>query len=155
MREATTDDLMLLFDWANDPEVRKNSFNPNPILLESHTRWLHTKLEDKQSMLYIAEVSGVPAAHIRFELLNGKAIISYLIGSDFRGKGLGHMILKKGVAKLLQHQPKLNLIEGLVQKENIASIRAFEKAGFSYGTPDSKYPQAHRFELRPESINQI
>ncbi|WP_299824488.1 UDP-2,4-diacetamido-2,4,6-trideoxy-beta-L-altropyranose hydrolase [uncultured Pontibacter sp.] len=152
MREATEDDLLLLFDWANDPEVRKHSFNPNPILLESHTRWLHTKLEDKQTKLYIAETDGEPAAHIRFELLNGKAVISYLISDGFRGKGLGHVVLQKGVAKLLQQTPELNLVEGLVQQENMASVRAFEKAGFSYGTPDSKYPQAHRFELHPESI---
>ncbi|MEJ8802718.1 UDP-2,4-diacetamido-2,4,6-trideoxy-beta-L-altropyranose hydrolase [Pontibacter sp. H249] len=153
MREATSNDLMLLFEWANDPEVRKNSFNPNPILLESHTRWLHTKLEDKQAKLYIAEAAGEPAAHIRFEILNGKAIISYLIGSGFRGKGLGHVILQKGVAKLLQQKPELKFVEGLVQQENMASVRAFEKAGFSYGTPDPKFPQAHRFELHPQSIN--
>ncbi|OKL41320.1 UDP-2,4-diacetamido-2,4,6-trideoxy-beta-L-altropyranose hydrolase [Pontibacter flavimaris] len=152
MREATADDLLLLYDWANDPVVRKQSFNPNPILLESHTRWLYTKLEDKQAKLYIAEAAGVPVAHIRFELRDGKAIISYLIGSDFRGKGLGHVILQKGVAILLQQNPALELVEGLVQKENKASVRAFEKAGFSYGTPDPKFPQAHRFELRPQSI---
>ncbi|WP_266205817.1 UDP-2,4-diacetamido-2,4,6-trideoxy-beta-L-altropyranose hydrolase [Pontibacter kalidii] len=152
MREATADDLLLLFDWANDPAVRRHSFNPNPILLESHTRWLHTKLEDKRAMLYIAEAAGLPAAHIRFELQDGKAVISYLIGSNFRGKGLGHVILQKGVVALLQQNPGLELVEGLVQKENTASVRAFEKAGFSYGTPDPQFPQAHRFVLRPQRI---
>ena len=147
MREATPEDLMLLFDWANDPDVRKQSFNPNPILLASHTRWLHAKLEDEQAKLYIAESDGVPAAHIRFEIDNGKAIISYLIGAGFRGKGLGHVILQRGVAKLLRQKPTVRLVEGLVQPENIASVRAFEKAGFSQDTPDPKYPQACRFVL--------
>ena len=155
VREATIDDLMLLFEWANDPEVRKNSFNPNPIQLENHTSWLQAKLQDEQAKLYIAEAAGVPAAHIRFELQDGKATVSYLIGSGFRGKGLGHVILLKGVAKLLQQKPELNLVEGLVQQANVASSRAFEKAGFSYAAPDPKHPDAHRFELRPERIKQI
>ncbi|MDX5437520.1 MAG: UDP-2,4-diacetamido-2,4,6-trideoxy-beta-L-altropyranose hydrolase [Pontibacter sp.] len=147
MREATPDDLMLLFDWANDPDVRKQSFNPNPILLASHTRWLHAKLEDEQAKLYIAESHGVPAAHIRFEVEDGKAIISYLIGAGFRGKGLGHVVLQRGVAKLLRQKPTVRLVEGLVQPENIASVRAFEKAGFSQDKPDPKYPKAFRFVL--------
>ncbi|WP_439883136.1 UDP-2,4-diacetamido-2,4,6-trideoxy-beta-L-altropyranose hydrolase [Pontibacter sp. MBLB2868] len=145
IREVTIHDLMLLFDWANDPEVRKQSFNPDPILLESHTRWLKAKLEDERAMLYIAEADGVPAAHIRFELENGTATISYLIGPAFRGRSLGHVVLQKGVAALLRHRPEVRLVEGLVQKENLASVRAFEKAGFRRGMPDPQHPKAYRF----------
>ena len=27
LRSATVDDMNILFDWANEPSVRKNSFN--------------------------------------------------------------------------------------------------------------------------------
>ena len=147
IREATQSDLQLLFDWANDPEVRQHSFNPEPIPLENHTRWFHGKLDNPDTILYIAEIDQVPAAHIRFDIKSSTATISYLIGADFRGKGLGHTVLMRGTKQLLKQRPDVLLIEGLVQSENKASVRSFEKAGFEYGKPDSQHPQAHRFVL--------
>ncbi|MBC5992147.1 UDP-2,4-diacetamido-2,4,6-trideoxy-beta-L-altropyranose hydrolase [Pontibacter cellulosilyticus] len=152
IRCVSENDLMLLFNWANDPEVRRYSFNTNPILLESHTRWLKTKLEDKQAKLYVAEANGVPLAHVRFEVNDSRATISYLLGSDFRGKGMSHVVLQKCIVKLLQQNPKLVLIDGLVQPENVASIKAIMKVGFNHASPDPKYPQAQRFELYTDSI---
>jgi UDP-2,4-diacetamido-2,4,6-trideoxy-beta-L-altropyranose hydrolase len=145
LRKAMADDLQLLFDWANDPEVRRHSFNPNPISLEEHTKWFQAKLDNPAAILYIAEIDGIPAAQIRFDINDNKATISYLIGADFRGKGLGHTVLQKGVQKLLQERPEVTKIEGLVQKQHMASIRSFEKAGFANGVADQQQPQALRF----------
>ncbi|WP_255481092.1 UDP-2,4-diacetamido-2,4,6-trideoxy-beta-L-altropyranose hydrolase [Pontibacter sp. Tf4] len=147
LRKATIADLQLVYDWNNDPEVRQRSFNPQPILLENHTRWFTAKLDDATSKFYIAEAAGTPAAQIRFDIKAEKATISYLISRDFRGKGLGHTVLQKGIAQLQKEVPQVKEVEGLVQQDNMASVRAFEKAGFSYGTPDPNHPEAHRFVL--------
>jgi len=147
LREATEDDLLLAYNWNNDPEVRRNSFNPEPILLESHTRWFQAKLADSACKLYLAEVAGEPAAQIRFDLKNEQVTISYLIAKPFRGKGLGHTILLRGIRKLKEQHPEVQLVQGLVQPENMASVRAFEKAGFAYAGSDPQHPQAHRFVL--------
>ncbi|WP_250419070.1 MULTISPECIES: UDP-2,4-diacetamido-2,4,6-trideoxy-beta-L-altropyranose hydrolase [Pontibacter] len=147
LRKATIADLQLVFEWNNDPEVRQRSFNPEPILLENHTRWFTAKLEDTACIFYIAEVAGTPAAQIRFDIKDATATISYLISKDYRGKGLGHTVLQKGISKLKSEAPEVKVIEGLVQQDNTASVRAFEKAGFTYGTPDKQHPQAHRFVL--------
>lgn len=147
IRYAKSDDLLLLFKFANDPEVRKRSFNTNPITIENHTHWFTTKLADESSVLYIVEINGMPAAHIRFALNGFTATISYLIAEGFRGKGLGHVVLLKGVQQLLKQHPKIKLIEGLVQQDNIASVRAFEKGGFAYGSLDPSHPTAYRFIL--------
>ncbi|WP_235941967.1 UDP-2,4-diacetamido-2,4,6-trideoxy-beta-L-altropyranose hydrolase [Pontibacter fetidus] len=151
LRNATIDDLQLIFDWNNDPEVRQRSFNPEPILLENHTRWFKSKLDDAGCKIYIAEVAGKPAAQIRFDLKNETATISYLISRDFRGKGLGHTVLLKGITKLQSEVAGIKLIEGLVQQDNPASVRAFEKAGFAYGEAAINYPGAFRFVLQPTS----
>lgn len=148
LREATKEDTMLLFEWANDPDVRKNSFNPNPITIENHKIWYNAVLEDEQTLLYIAEADAKPVAHIRFNISTGKAMISYLIDADYRGQGLGLHLLQKGLQALKAQQPAIEQAEGLVQRENIASVRSFEKAGFSYGQPDPEHPQAHRFILQ-------
>lgn len=147
VRLATADDLMLLFEWANDPEVRSHSFNTASIPLEIHTSWFNTKLDSPDSKLYIADIQHKPAAHIRFEIKDHTATISYLISSDYRGKGLGHTILLKGIDQLKRDNIEVTQVEGLVQKNNIASVRAFEKAGFRQATPDGQYPDAYKFTL--------
>jgi UDP-2,4-diacetamido-2,4,6-trideoxy-beta-L-altropyranose hydrolase len=147
LRKATINDLQLVFEWNNDPEVRRHSFYPEPILLEDHTIWYKAKLEDAASKIYIAEVVGKPAAQIRFDVKDDQAKISYLISKNYRGKGLGHTVLLKGITKLLAEDKSVNLVVGLVQKDNLASVRAFEKAGFTYGEPAANYPAAYRFVL--------
>ncbi|MDO6391113.1 UDP-2,4-diacetamido-2,4,6-trideoxy-beta-L-altropyranose hydrolase [Pontibacter sp. BT731] len=149
LRKAIPQDLHLLFDWANDPEVRRHSFNPEPILLENHTRWFQSKLDNPDAMLYLAEADGEPAAHIRFDIHGSTATISYLIGADYRGKGLGHTVLLKGIQQLLHDRPDVQLVEGLVEQQNKASVRSFEKAGFAYGEADPAHPKAFRFVWQP------
>ncbi|MER2998774.1 UDP-2,4-diacetamido-2,4,6-trideoxy-beta-L-altropyranose hydrolase [Pontibacter populi] len=147
LRHATIEDIKLVFDWNNDSEVRKHSFNPEPILLENHIRWYKAKLEDASTTFYIAEIIGTPAAQIRFDVNADTATISYLISKGFRSKGLGHSVLQKGVSKLTRENKTIKTIVGLVQKDNLASVRAFEKAGFAYDAPDPQHPDAHRFVL--------
>ena len=147
LREVTRGDEMLLLDWANDPEVRRHSFNPNPITPQGHARWFEAIIGDGQTLLYIAEANGEPAAHIRFSTSEDCASISYLIGAAFRGQGLGHSVLLKGIEKLKAERPDITLVEGLVQSENIASVRSFEKAGFSLAAPNTQHPEAYRYVL--------
>ncbi|GAA4426764.1 hypothetical protein GCM10023188_18050 [Pontibacter saemangeumensis] len=147
LRKATLDDRILLFEWANDPQVRQNSFNPDPITLERHTQWFHELMADGKTLLYIAEVDGNPAAQIRFSTSGGKASISYMISAAFRGLGLGHLVLLRGVEKLKESLAGIEQVEGLVQQENYASVRSFEKAGFRRGAPDPGHPGALRFVL--------
>jgi UDP-2,4-diacetamido-2,4,6-trideoxy-beta-L-altropyranose hydrolase len=151
LREIIPEDLHLLFDWANDPEVRRHSFNPDPIPLQDHTRWFHTKLDNPDAILYLAEADGKPAAHIRFDIHGSTATISYLIAADYRGKGLGHAVLLKGIQQLLQARPDVLSVEGLVQQDHKASVRSFEKAGFAYGEADPVHPQAFRFVWQPKA----
>lgn len=151
LRKVKPEDLHLLFDWANDPEVRSHSFNQEPIPLEDHTRWFKGKLDNPNAMLYLAEADGTPAAHIRFDIKSSTATISYLIAADYRGKGLGHTVLLKGIQHLLQDRPDVQLVEGLVQQEHKASVRSFEKADFTYGEPDPAHPKAFRFVWQPKA----
>jgi len=147
IRNATIADLQLVFDWNNDPEVRQRSFNPEPILLENHTRWFTAKLEDAACKFYIAEIAGTPAAQIRFDVKSDEATISYLVSKAYRGKGLAHIVLLKGLNKFKQESKGIKLVIGLAQRENLASVKAILKAGFTYGTPDPKHPDAYRFVL--------
>ncbi|CAA9278586.1 MAG: hypothetical protein AVDCRST_MAG95-3153 [uncultured Adhaeribacter sp.] len=139
LRKAQPSDLMLLFDWINEPAVRQFSLNPAPVPLAMHTSWYQHKLTDKNCFIFIAELRGVPAGMIRFDLSNQEAIISYLLAEEYRGKGLGVLLLQKGLQSFRMATTRFKTISALVQQHNIASVRAFEKAGFT-AAPDPDRP---------------
>ncbi|WP_242918149.1 UDP-2,4-diacetamido-2,4,6-trideoxy-beta-L-altropyranose hydrolase [Pontibacter liquoris] len=147
LRKVSEEDMHLLYEWNNDPEVRRRSFNPAPIPLENHRQWFHVKLADPNCIIYLAVVNGDPVAQIRFDIKGDTATISYLISKAYRGQGLGHTVLLKGVEQLRKERADIQEIEGLVQLDNTASVRAFEKAGFTNGPASEQHPEAHRFVL--------
>ncbi len=57
LRQVTKDDVDLLFRWANDPVVRKWSFNKQPITLEEHKCWFREKYNDPNTIMWILEES--------------------------------------------------------------------------------------------------
>ena len=44
LNAATYEDEKLLFDWINDIDVRRWSFNQNKILLNNHKTWFNNKI---------------------------------------------------------------------------------------------------------------
>ena len=131
IRKAELNDSMLLFNWINEPEVRKFSLNQAPIPLAMHTSWYQHKLSDQNCFIFITEILGVPMGMIRFDINNQEAVISYLLDKAYRGKGLGFYLLKIGISQILNATTRFKVISGLVQKHNVASVKAFEKAGFT------------------------
>lgn len=148
LRRVQAEDLMLLFDWINDPIVRSFSLNPAPVPLTMHQNWLAAKLTDKNCFIFIAEILAEPVGMIRFDISKNEAVISYLMDTKFRGKGLGTLLLKKGMENFRMASDQNSIISGLVQKHNIASIKAFKKAGFSISpVVNSSHPAILKFIL--------
>src|SRR5581483_8142161 len=67
IREARPEDARLLWEWANDPSVRSNSFNQEPIPWESHLRWYEKRLASPGTRFWLLEVNSVPAGQIRYD----------------------------------------------------------------------------------------
>ena len=131
LRCATADDMLLYFQWANDPDVRRNGFHQEPILLAVHQDWFTRKIANDHSYLYVLEKQGVPAGQIRFDIIeNGIAEIDFSIAPEFRGQGLGTKLLRFGVEALKSDTPLSLVVQGVVKKSNIASCQAFVRAGF-------------------------
>jgi RimJ/RimL family protein N-acetyltransferase len=133
IRLANSDDCKLYFDWTNEPLTRQQSFNSEPILFEYHEAWFNRRLADENSVLFVVEFNKNPIGQIRFQIEKNTATISYSLDENYRGKGLGFWILKKGVDALRNNLyntfPNLEII-GFVKYENIASVKVFRKLGF-------------------------
>ena len=130
LREASIDDRDLLFDWANDPTVRKNSFSTDPIAYPEHVRWFGRVLDDADTLQYILVDGNVPVGQIRLGLSGQEATISYSIAPEHRGKGYGHLILRLVAAEVSESHPEILTLNALVKEENLASVALFESEGY-------------------------
>lgn len=131
LRYAEKSDMMLYFEWANEEETRRNSINRDKILLKNHKTWFFNKLVDPYYAMYLLCYNEIPVGNIRFEIKENQAVLSYSIANDYRRKGLGIIILKKGISKFLYDYPQVSSINGYVHRNNLASINSFIKVGFA------------------------
>lgn len=130
LRKAERKDIDLLYKWANDPVVRKNSFNSKTISYESHIKWFDRIICDPTILLYILMVDDTPVGQIRLDVEDGEAEISYSIDSEFRGKGYGRIILQLIAREVnMNHQNIITLV-AKVKPDNIISKNLFESEGY-------------------------
>jgi UDP-2,4-diacetamido-2,4,6-trideoxy-beta-L-altropyranose hydrolase len=131
LREAKESDSKLLWTWANDPNVRTNAFSTDAIPWETHEQWFAKKLSDKNSAIYLAiGPDDEPLGQIRFDRNGEEAEIDLHLAPGKGGKGLGTELIVRGTQKYFRSAPVQRVIS-TVKRENAASARAFEKAGFA------------------------
>ena len=123
LRKVTMDDARCLFDWRNDPATRAASVNRDPVAWEDHLAWLEASLANPLREVLIAE-DGVPLGTVRLDK-DIRTELSITLGPVARGHG--------------QAAPMIALAtEGLgpfvarIRPDNIASRKAFQKAGFHF-----------------------
>ncbi len=92
--------------------------------------WFKKKIEDKSSIFFIVELNDVPVGLVRFDIENESATIGVSIDKEYRGKGLGGEIIKIGIQSYFKENDFPILAS--IKKENLASVRSFEKAGFHF-----------------------
>lgn len=130
LRTATIADLELFLYWKNDPEALKQSFNSEPVSLENHTKWFTVKLQQDQSLLLVVENEHQePIGHVRFETEGNTATIGITVDPAFRGLGLGAAMLTETCRYYFEVFPE-NEIHAYIKADNLASHKAFVKAGF-------------------------
>lgn len=130
LREVAENDRQLLFDWANDPDVRANAKNSQPIDWDEHVVWFANKLRDSSAFSYILEDSNINIGLIRFDGGPEGFVITYSIDKDRRGKGLGKLIVEKGM-ETLKKSFNNPIFIAYVKNGNIASEKTFYNLGFA------------------------
>jgi len=130
LRDAVQEDLMLLYTWANDPEVRKNSFSTDQITLEEHIQWFHNVLSREDIKQYILVDEGKDIGQVRLRIDQENAEVSYSISSEYRHKGYGKAVIALLKEKVKKELPDIKRITAQVKPQNTASKRVFSDAGF-------------------------
>jgi UDP-2,4-diacetamido-2,4,6-trideoxy-beta-L-altropyranose hydrolase len=142
LRPVQARDSVQLLAWTNDPATRQQSFDPAPVPLAQHEAWLANQLaQPARYLLLLAETTdtGEPAGLIRFALVTDNelttasettATLSYSLAPACRGRGWAAPLLLAGTRAVLAAFPQVARVLGEVKAENVASVRAFRRAGF-------------------------
>lgn len=131
LRVADKNDLIILYEWTNDPEVRKNSFSDKKITLEEHNKWFYNKLKSKKTDRYIYICEDVPVGQIRIDYENNIGTISYSIANEYRGHGLADRMLELAEEKVKENRKDISILQANVKIENKISQKKFENQGYS------------------------
>lgn len=132
LRTATADDIRLLYDWANDPLVRRNSFNTEPIAWETHEAWFARMMANDRVRQYIYMMGEEPVGQVRISLdaAGEEAEIGYSIAAPYRGKGHGRRMLALLEETVREQLPGVKRLCARVKENNTASVMAFEHTGY-------------------------
>ena len=95
----------ILFRWANESAVRRNSFTPKEISVKEHRDWFLRTLDDAKRIQLIAETKGCRIGQISFdkEKYGNFAPDCWTVSIDIslekalRGKGLSSEIVLQGI----------------------------------------------------------
>ncbi|MBP2201425.1 RimJ/RimL family protein N-acetyltransferase [Methanococcus voltae] len=131
-RFAEEKDCKLLFDWRNDPEVRNNSGDSSELVYNNHKEWFFNALKNKDVVILLAiNDNSEEVGQVRLNISKSQGIISISLDKSFRGNGYGTYIIKKASSIFLNNFHIKSII-AKIRKENLASVKSFEKAGYKY-----------------------
>ncbi len=149
-RQVERKDRELLFEWANDSEVRRQSFQTGNILWEDHVRWFEERMRSEDCALLIWVEDGVDKGMLRLDARDGKAYVSYSVGKEWRGNGIASRMIDALPAYVKTAMPGIHTVVAEVKAENRFSRRIFEKCGYRQETREDRI--IYTLDIRPESI---
>jgi UDP-2,4-diacetamido-2,4,6-trideoxy-beta-L-altropyranose hydrolase len=132
LRSALLEDEDLLLKWANNSDVRKQSFTPSLITAQKHAEWFRKILVNPDCFLFIGESeSGLPIGQVRFDIDNIRceAYIDISIDGRLRGIGIGVKLLSCALAKFKAEAPGICVFAEVLEG-NVPSQRLFARLGF-------------------------
>lgn len=136
IRPANISDMKNVFELSNDKLVRKNSINSNAIIWDEHVKWFNERLKKGNEPFYIIEDKNDNfIGQIKFDRKeNNDIYISISISENYRGKHLASYLIKQCSLKT-----NFKRILSVIKKENIASLKAFQKSDYEIISQDNAF----------------
>lgn len=159
LRPVDASDEALLLRWANDLQVRKNSFSPDLITPLDHHNWFIKGLADPNRLQFIAtSADGCPIGQIRFDRQpnpaqsdSSEAIIDISLDRCARGYGLSNVLVRIGLQAMVKRWGTEIDAVADVLTTNAASNACFNRSGFVIEPMLDSFPPArpmHRWRRR-------
>ena len=128
LRKINFSDIEFLRCLRNQPDVYKYSRNSWPISWQEHIKWISPIISGTGNKeLFVIKNLKTPIGQVRFDFQNnGEAEVSISILKEFWGRGFA----ARALSLALKKQKKAKKIIAEIHKDNIASIKLFEKLNF-------------------------
>jgi RimJ/RimL family protein N-acetyltransferase len=130
LRAAREDDASLIQAWRNDIDAVRFSVSARAVSEAEHARWFSAVLTDQNKRLWVAEEQGVPVGQVRVDVDGDVGVFSIAVAPSARGRGIGQEMLRRALAEI-RRQRLAATMTALTHPDNAASIRAFERVGFT------------------------
>lgn len=134
IRRATEGDSRDFWTWRNHSAVKKWCLHSGEIDYAAHQKWFSKKINDKNAILYIAENENrEKLGQARFDIeQNHSYIINVNLNPQFFGQGIGSKMIRNSTDFFFKEKSEINTVIAEIFEDNIASQKAFQKAGFRY-----------------------
>ncbi len=129
-RPAAPEDAEPVWEIASDATVRAESFKADVFGFTSHERWFSERLTRPTQRMWVAERDSSIGAYIRYDASPPWAMVNIAVATPLRGRGLARRLLTATWSDAC-HALGARAARGVVFETNMASTRAFERAGFS------------------------
>ena len=139
IRQATAQDSDDIFNWRNDPLTRSMSIHGQAVTKQSHQDWFEQSLKNTHRIMMVGELENNKVGICRFDIDEEKqhATISINLNPSIRGRGLSSDFLMQCIFAFWNSHAMD--IKATIKKNNIASIKCFEKVGFKELNSDENY----------------
>jgi len=132
LRKAGADDAKRVYQLSSDPLVRANSFDSDAFPYEEHIRWFNKKISDQSFLLLLGFYKDAFVGQVKFSIEDDHTIIGISVTESFMGRGAAKILIENGIARFLKIFPEIKTIKAYIKKENIPSIKLFEKCAFQF-----------------------
>ncbi len=119
----------MIREWRNDPDAVRFSATGRPVTPTEHAEWFARQLQAPAPLFWIAEQLGDPVGQVRVDVTGTVGTVSIAVARGQRGRGIGSSILRAMLSEIDQQRAVSTLI-AFAHPDNVASVRAFESAGF-------------------------
>ena len=130
IRPATLNDGALLRAWVNaDDSLKWKKDTKYLISTNEHLAWLHSRLADPFTQIWIALHNDTPAGQVRLEKKGDFVFVDIYVVAGARGTGLASFALNESInryTKLFENEKFC----AIVNPENEMSEKLFLKNGF-------------------------
>ena len=92
LRDMTTDDLRLVFEWRNQERIRNAMYTDHVISWDEHTQWFARVSSDPSNRQLVFEVDGRPVGVVSFtdiDVVNQRARWGFYLGESDVARGTG------------------------------------------------------------------
>ena len=139
IRPATLADGALLRAWVNaDDSLKWKKDTKNLISTDDHLTWLHSRLADPFTQIWIALHDGTPSGQVRLEKKGDFVYVDIYVVAEARGSGLASFALNESISRYTKPLGS-NTFCAIVNTENEMSEKLFLKNGFHKEEDKSGY----------------